>query len=105
MATDRIKLLQKFVEEDPGDPFNLYALALEYLGSDQLKARAFFDTLLQDHKAYLPTYYHAAKLFQDLGEKERAKRTYEDGISLARNLNDGKALRELRSAFDELMFE
>ena len=30
MGTDRIRQLEKFYEEDPLDPFNIYALALEY---------------------------------------------------------------------------
>ena len=75
MSTDRIKQLEKFYEEDPRDPFNSYALALEYLHSDPSRSRSLFETLLQNHKDYLPTYYHAARLYQDLGEKEKAIRT------------------------------
>ena len=105
MPTDRIKQLQQFYEEDPGDPFNLYALALEYLKADPAKSREIFEKLLTHHATYLPTYYHAAKLYQDVGQKERATEIYEKGIVLAGELNDLKALRELRSACDELMFE
>ncbi len=105
MATDRIKQLEKFHEEDPLDPFNSYALALEYLNSDPGKSKLLFEALLRDHKEYLATYYHAARLFQEIGEKEKAIRTYEDGISLARIKGDRKALRELQSAYDELLFD
>jgi tetratricopeptide (TPR) repeat protein len=105
MATERLKQLQKFYEEDPNDPFNLYALALEYLKFDPSKAAHHFDTLLERHNNYLPTYYHAAKFFQEIGETEKAIRLYERGIALARELHDSKAQRELQSAYDELMFE
>ena len=105
MPTDRIKQLQQFYEEDPRDPFNLYALALEYLKSDATKSIQFFETLLLNHPDYLPTYYHAAKLYQETGDRERAIKVFEDGISLARKVNNPKALRELQSAYDEMMFD
>ena len=90
---------------DPHDPFNLYALALEYLKYDPEKSRELFDMLLNIHKEYLPTYYHAAKLYQELGQKEKAKSVFVSGISIARKLNDAKAIRELQSAYDELTFD
>lgn len=105
MATDRIQQLQEFYEQDPDDPFNLYALALEYMREDAPKARSLFEKLIREHDAYLPTYYHAAKLYQDLGKNDLAIAVYEQGIALARKLNDLKTLRELQSAYDELMFE
>ncbi len=105
MDVNRLIQLKEFYEEDPHDPFNLYALALEFLKIDLKKSRDFFEILLNLHKKYLPTYYHAAKLYLELGEKEKAITVFEDGISLARSLQDTKALRELQSAYDELMFD
>lgn len=105
MPTERIKQLLQFYEEDPGDPFNLYALALEYLPYDAGRSRELLEKLLAVHAGYLPTYYHAAKFFQQHGESERAATIFEDGMALAKKLNDQKAFRELRSAYDEMMFE
>lgn len=105
MPTQRIKQLQQFYDEDPADPFNAYALALEYLNHDHEKSRELFDKLLVNHKEYLPTYYHAAKFFQERGETKKATEIYESGMALAKTLNDQKSLRELRSAYDEMMFE
>lgn len=105
MPSDRIAQLQRFYDEDPEDPFNLYALALEYVKNDRAKAVELFETLLKRHAGYLPTYYHAAKLYQDLNNSEKAIAVYERGISLAKDLNDAKTMRELRAALDELMFE
>jgi Tfp pilus assembly protein PilF len=105
MPTDRIQQLEKFYEDDPHDPFNVYALALEYLKYDATRSQALFEMLLRDSPQYLPTYYHAAKFFGERGQKERAVEIFENGIALAKKVNDAKALRELRSALDELMFE
>ena len=105
MATDRITQLQKFYDEDPGDPFNLYALALEYLKSDPATSSVHFEKLLASHPDYLPTYYHAAKLYAEMGENEKALKVFEDGITLAKRIKDPKAQRELQAAYDEMMFE
>jgi len=105
MPTERIRQLQEFYEEDPGDPFNLYALALEYLKYDLAKSQELFGTILDTHPEYLPAYYHAAKLFQETGQREKAIHVFEKGIALAGKLKDVKTLRELQSAYDEFMFE
>ena len=105
MTTHRIEQLKQYYEEDPQDPFNIYALALEYLNMDVAKAGPLFEKLLTEHKEYLPTYYHAAKFYQERGQMEKAAEVFEEGISLARRMNDQKAMRELKSAYDEMMFE
>ena len=105
MPSDRIAQLQRFFDEDPDDPFNLYALALEHQKDDRRKAFEIFETLLEKHATYLPTYYHAAKLYQELNDREKAISVYERGIALAKDLSDRKTMRELRSALDELTFE
>ena len=104
MSNDRLIQLRKFYEEDPNDPFNIYGLALEYLKHDVNQSKQLFDLLLTDHAEYLPTYFHAAKLYQDLNELARAASIYEKGIALAQRLNEPKARRELQTAYDELMF-
>lgn len=105
MATERIKQLQQFYDEDPSDPFNLYALALEYMKTDRGRARQLFETLIQHHADYLPVYYQAAQLCADTGDRARAVQIFENGIALAKKLNDRKAQRELQSAYDEMMFD
>src|SRR5687768_4183233 len=103
MPTDRIITLEKFYEEDPNDPFNAYALALEYLHQNPARSSILFERLLDVHQEYLPTYYHAAKFFLEKGEREKAIAVFEKGIALARKVNDMKTQRELQSAYDELM--
>ena len=101
----RLDQLLLYYKEDPNDPFNLYALALEYQKFDRLKAKEYFDLLLSEHEDYVATYYHAAKLYVDLEQKDKAIALYEKGIFVAKKLQDAKAARELQSAYQELMFE
>lgn len=101
----RLDQLLLYYNEDPHDPFNVYALALEYQKSDRMKAKEYFDLLLSHHEDYVATYYHAAKLYVDLEQKDKAIALYQKGIAIAKKNNDAKAARELQSAYQELMFE
>ena len=98
MNTERIQQLIQFVQEEPGEPFNVYALAMEYLNSQPKQAKIYFDQLLIEHPDYLPTYYHAAALYADLDERDRAADLYEKGIKLAQAQNNQKTLLELQRA-------
>ena len=100
----RLHQLLKFLEEEPNDPFNIYALALEYQKIDQEKALAFFQLLTEEHADYVATYYHLGKLHEELGNKEEAIRILETGIEKARTCQDYKALRELQSALGEIQY-
>jgi len=105
MAETRLEQLIKFYKEDPKDPFNVYGLALEYYKIDVQKSEEFFNKLLTEFPEYLPTYYHAAKLKEELNENEIALTIYSKGMDLAKKLKDQKTLQELKSAYDELQFE
>jgi len=100
---DRIQQLREFVNEDPKDPFNLYALALEYQKVDLQKAVEIFELLLRDHPDYLPTYYQLGKLYLELTENEKAMQVFGSGIEKAQKQNDVKALKELKAARQELL--
>lgn len=101
----RIEQLEQFVKEDPHDPFNLYALALEYSKSDVRKAIETFNQLLNEHANYVPTYYHLGKLYVDTSENEKALAVFDAGIKVATDEKDNKALRELQSARQELLLD
>lgn len=101
----RIEMLQSFVESEPENPFNLYALALEYQHSDPEKASNLFDKLLNEHKSYLPTYYQAAIFYSERGSNKMAKQIFEKGISLAEELNETNTLRELKNSYQNFLFE
>ena len=105
MTNARLEQLMGFLEEDPDDPFTIYAIATEYLNIDLHKARHYFEILLQQHPDYVATYYHAAHLYADLNMPEQAGATFEKGINKAQQQQDRLALRELRSAYEQFRFE
>ena len=105
MNKARIDQLKQFLEEDPDDPFNWYALALEYVNTDPHQAQELFNKLLTGHPTYLPTYYHAGKLAIELNNREMATRIFEKGLAEAAHQQDTKALNELRAILDELLFD
>lgn len=103
--SNRIIQLQQYVNEDPADPFNLYALALEYQKTDERKATDIFNRLREEHPEYIPTYYQLGKLYQALAKNELALQVFEQGIEMATKQNELKALRELQTAKQELLFD
>ena len=105
VAETRLEQLIKFYQEDPTDAFNVYGLALEYQKVDGQKSEELFDLLLKNFPEYLPAYYQAAKLKEELRKQTDALSIYKKGIELAKNLNDQKASQELQSAYNELLFE
>ncbi len=101
MNSKRIDMLQKFIEDDPTDPFNHYALALEYIEHDPVKAKNLLLKLIKENPAYLPAYYQAATLLIELGQNEAVIPTINQGIAEAKKQNENKTMNELRSLLDE----
>lgn len=102
MDQERLRLLKQFVEEEPEDPFNWYALALEETKRDSKRAAELFEYLLTNHPDYLPAYYHAGNLHLFLGNTEKAKEILQKGVGLAKRKGDQKSMGELRILLDEL---
>ena len=105
MSSSLIDQLQQFYQEDPTDPFNLYALALEHQKTDGPKAIELFTLLTKEHPEYIPTYYHLGRAYQDLGNRDQALKIFMAGIEQARRHSDLKALRELHAAHQDLLFD
>ncbi len=101
----RIQQLQKYLSEDPNDPFTKYALALEFQEDQPEKATDLFDDLLRNHPDYHGTYYHAAALFAEMDEREKARDIYEKGLTILEAKNEPNALRELKNAYQNFLFE
>lgn len=99
MKQSFIDNLLAFYNEDPKDPFNVYALAIEYTKSDARKACHFFDILLTEHPDYLAAYYHAAALFASLDNFEKADQIYNAGMILAMKQSNIKTHQELVRAY------
>ncbi len=103
MTGKRLEELRKFLEEDPDDPFLKYALALEMIAMDQHEqACNELHALLEKHPDYLPAYYIVAKESLHLNQRETATSLLQQGIVLAKKLNNKHTLAELMGLLDEL---
>jgi Tfp pilus assembly protein PilF len=102
---NRLELLLQFYQEDPQDPFNAYALAMEYQHKDSEKARFYFDLLLEKHPDYLPTYYHAAALYAQFEQIETADSIFQKGLQLALQQQNTKTYQELQRAYRQFQDE
>jgi len=101
MTSNRIELLKTFIQEDPSDPFNHYALALEYVKTGDIEvARIHFQYVYENHASYLANYYQFGKLEESVGNMEMASKLYKQGIKIARSIGDSKTAAELQSALD-----
>lgn len=105
MNMDRINQLQQFVSEEPQDPFNFYALALEYLKSEPQKAVDLFEDLLRNHSDYLPTYYPYAQLLIERKDYESAEKVFQKGIEIAQLKGEIKTQHEIQSAYNDWKYE
>lgn len=102
---DRIELLRQFISEEPENPFNIYALALELQESEPKESQNLFEKLLIEFPEYLPTYYPAAHFFAEWDDLEKAQETFEKGIELAKTKLETKTLQELNNAYQNFLFE
>ncbi|MDW3192532.1 MAG: tetratricopeptide repeat protein [Cytophagales bacterium] len=102
---NRIQQLEKYLEKDPKEAFSNYALALELVDIDDVKAEKLFDYLLNEHPDYTATYYHAAAFQTELGNVEKAQEIYENGLKVLKTTNEAKALQELQNAYQNFLFE
>ena len=103
MSTNRIELLLQYLKDDPDDAFTLYALALEYIKTeDFVQAEIFFSTLVNKHPDYLAAYYHFGKLSEKMSGDQKAIELYLKGIDLAKKQNNNHTLAELKEAYNSL---
>lgn len=105
MQAERLNILLNFLEEEPNEPFNKYALAMEYLKTDKNKSIELFENLIEKHSEYLATYYQLAALYVENEDFEKAISTYKKGIAIAENQKNEKTLKELKGALQMLMDE
>lgn len=104
MQRNRLQKLLQFLENEPDDPFLKYALATEYLNSNQPEQALFYyEGLIAHHADYVGTYYHLGKLYEVLGRKNDAIKTYQTGMAVARKTKDMHTLSELQAVYNSAM--
>lgn len=102
---ERIARILAFLEQNPTDNFLRHALALEYIKVGKLtEARELFEAVLTQSPDYVGSYYHLAKLLEQLNETALAIEWYEKGMNAAKLAGDNHALNELRAAYEDLIY-
>lgn len=96
-------MLTQFVEQNPGDAFARYGLAMEYsrLGETET-ALEHFTKLLELHPDYTNGYFMAAQALERSGRTPEARKMLEDGIAAAQRAGNQHALREMSGMLEEL---
>jgi tetratricopeptide (TPR) repeat protein len=101
MQSTRLAKLLEFLESEPNDPFVLYAIATEYnTANDIEKAYEYYNKLINEHPAYVGTYYHLGKLLEKNNGREEAIVIYQKGMTAAREKRDMHAFSELQGAYN-----
>jgi len=102
---DRVEKLKAFLQANPADSFVQHALALEYIkAGNNNEARNLFEDILKRDPNYIGSYYHLAKLLENIGEKDSAIYWYEKGMEVAKLAKDNHAYNELQAAYEELVY-
>ena len=100
---NRIAALKGMLAENPGDPFALYGLALEYkaLGRNE-DAIILLKKALGGENPEVYIYYQLGELFYDLDDIESALDALDSGLEYAAQLNHQKALGEIQGLRDQI---
>ena len=63
-----------------------------------------FEDILKRDPNYIGSYYHLAKLLENIGEKDAAIIWYEKGMEAAKLAKDNHAYNELQAAYEDLVY-
>jgi tetratricopeptide (TPR) repeat protein len=100
---NRLQMLTEFLEQNPGDAFARYGLAMEYAKTGQTaQALAEFGKLLELHPDYTNGYFMAAQTLERNGRTPEAKKMLEQGVEAARRTGNKHALAEMSGMLEEL---
>ena len=103
MTSSRLDVLKQFLEQEPSDPFNHYAIALEYAAHQMyIEAIKKFQEVIRLDPGYVPAYQQLGLLFSQLGRKSEAQEIFVRGIEVAESSGDAHARAEMQDALDEL---
>jgi tetratricopeptide (TPR) repeat protein len=102
-SASRLEMLTQFLEQNPGDAFARYGLAMEYSNAGQTEqALAEFNKLLELHPDYTNGYFMAAQALERTGRTAEAKSMLEKGMEAARRTGNKHALSEMTGMLEEL---
>jgi tetratricopeptide (TPR) repeat protein len=97
--SERLTKLRAMLEKSPGDSFLLYATAMEFKKSGDVKsAIEYFDKTIQHDWGYAYAYFQKGQVLEGAGDIDGAKATYRAGIEAAERKGDRHAVEEISGA-------
>lgn len=100
---DKIASLKEILEQDPGNAFARYGLAMEHTTRGETEeALREFDRLLADHPDYTAGYFMSAQTLARAGREGEAKQRLVDGMACARKAGNQHAQNEMQAMLDEM---
>lgn len=101
---ERIDKLKEYLKTNGKDSFLQHALALEYIkAGNDAEAKNLFNDILRREPTYIGSYYHLGKLYERLGDEEKAIKIYERGMEEAKKAGDNHTYNELQGAHEEIV--
>tara|TARA_R110002111_G_scaffold241390_1_gene303138 strand:- start:793 stop:1101 length:309 start_codon:yes stop_codon:yes gene_type:complete len=98
-----IAQLEKLLTLDPADPFVHYGLAQEYAkAGDHDQAIASYTKVIELDSTYCYAYFFKGQSHQELGDMDRARQVVSQGIEVAKQSNDAKAISELTGLLESM---
>ena len=102
-SMDRIEALLRLYEDDPTDPFTLFALGYEHLSQGNVdRALHWYESIRAIAPEYTGVYYHLGRLYARLNRKGDALQAFQEGIAMSRKTQQVRDLVELQQALMEL---
>ena len=100
---NKIEMLNAILQQNPGDAFARYGLAMEYGNSGEIEsALSEFAKLLEAHPDYTAGYFMAAQTLVKADRPEDAREMLKNGIGSAKRTGNSHALAEMEALLDEL---
>jgi tetratricopeptide (TPR) repeat protein len=101
----RLEHLKTYLQQDPNDPFNHYALAMELLKTEADQSLTILRFVIGNFPDYVPAYYQAANLLMLSNQNKEAIEVIEQGKYAATRTQDSKALAELNRLAMEILIQ
>lgn len=100
ISDKRIQSILYMLAKEPNDVFLNYALGLEYVMQKSTfdLAEAQFIKVKQLNPQYIAAYFQLGQLYVAMQKKEAALLTFNQGLALAKDLKNNKAVNEISEA-------
>ncbi|MDQ3017172.1 MAG: tetratricopeptide repeat protein [Bacteroidota bacterium] len=93
----RLAELETLLDQNPDDPFIIYALAREYeQNMATMQALLMYEHLVNQYPDYIATYYQYAKLLYTAGNKKEGIRLLQAGVEQGIIAKDMHAVGEMK---------